>query len=102
MRYSYDGEHYDSLTRTGIEIAVTRSQHLDPECTALDRQRFMVVFDASRSAQREGRDDFHTWRALRNGDDSVAIAGYLEGLASARRNHAVRDPHTGLFREGRH
>ena len=63
-----------------LVIAKQRSESLpDP----VDRIRFMDAFKQARVAEARGDQRLYSWyRAALEADDSVVVAGYIEGAAS--------------------
>lgn len=71
-----------------LAIARQRSQRLpDP----IDRVRFMDAFTKARVAEVRGDERLYHWyRAALDADDSVVVAGYIEGAASAHTGRTGR------------
>lgn len=63
-----------------LVIAKQRSERLDDP---IDRAKFMDAFTKGRvAAARDDRRLYVWYRAALDADDSVAVAGYIEGAAS--------------------
>lgn len=62
-----------------VAIARQRCERMDP----FEQHSFMDAFAKSRIAEIRGRDSYRLWRECQW--DSAAVAGYIEGVASARR-----------------
>lgn len=80
MGREYDRDRPVNLGTPPIVIAKQRSQRLDDP---RDRAKFMDAFARARIA--ETRNDhrlYHWYRAALDADDSVVVAGYIEGAAS--------------------
>lgn len=66
-----------------MQIAERRAAQMDP----LHRQKFVVWFERARIATARGDDRFELWFAQAwNTDDSVMMAGLIEGASSVRHN----------------
>lgn len=71
-----------------LVIAKQRSERLaDP----IDRVKFLDAFTKARVAESRGDHRLYHWyRAALDMDDSVAVAGYIEGAASAHTGRTGR------------
>lgn len=66
---------------TPIEVAHRRAATFsDP----LDRIRFLEAFEAGRVATAQGKDLYPVFRRCMDTEDSVTLAGLVEGAASTR------------------
>lgn len=85
MTYTVDRDRPVNLGLPPLVIAKQRSASLpDP----LDRAKFMDAFTVARVAESRGDQRLYGWfRAALEADDSVTVAGYIEGAASV---HAQR------------
>lgn len=77
--YSYSASAYDAPTATPLTIAVRRSQDMSQK----DQRAFMDEFGWAHAHEERHVDTWHHWRTIQH--DPARIAGYLEGLAAARR-----------------
>lgn len=67
------------------EIAHERSLAMaDGDSTPDERQQFMAEFGQTFLAARQGLDLYGHWRAIQGND--AWIAGFIEGVAAARRD----------------
>jgi hypothetical protein len=74
-------DHDRPAQRPPLELAQVRAERLaDP----LDREKFLLAFQRARVAEARGDTRLYHWyrRAL-DEDDSVTVAGLIEGAASA-------------------
>lgn len=70
--------------RTARELAELHATRMGLD--AGDFAKFMLVFNVTRDAELRHQDTLRIWRGYCNGpDQSVAIAAYLEGVASTRK-----------------
>lgn len=80
MTPTYDRPRLDGVRSHPSEIAARRAQRFqDP----IDHNRFLEAFAQGRIA--EARDDerrYHWYREALEADDSVRVAGLIEGMAS--------------------
>lgn len=88
MTRVFDRDRPVNLGLSPLAIARQRSQMLnDP----IDRGRFMGAFARAQTAELRGDERLYHWyRAALDADDSVAVAGYIEGAASAHTGRTGR------------
>lgn len=87
MTRVFDRDRPVNLGLPPLVIAKQRSERLaDP----IDRAKFLDAFTKARIAETRGDQRLYTWyRGALEADDSVVVAGYIEGAASV---HAQRGP----------
>ena len=80
MTREYDHNRPVNLARPALDVARDRARRFpDP----LDQARFMDAFAQARVATARGDDRLYLWlRAALDHDDSVRVAGLIEGSAS--------------------
>lgn len=66
-----------------VDIAQMRANRLDDP---LDQLRFMEAFRVGRITEARGQCMDRAWRHHLDEDDSVWVAGYIEGVSSVDRN----------------
>ena len=77
--YHYEGTGHEDLSGRPADTAQRRCAPL----VWAEQVRFMDEYDHARAAELAHQDTYGHWRAIQ--DDATLIAGYLEGLAAARR-----------------
>ena len=89
MTHTYDKDRPVNLGLPPLMIAKQRSEQLT-DGTVFDKARFMDAFAKARVAETRGDGRLYHWyRAALDADDSVAVAGFIEGAASV---HAQKGP----------
>ncbi len=88
MTRVFDGDRPAHIGLPPLVIAKQRSERLaDP----IDRAKFLDAFTKARVAEARGDHRLYHWyRAALDADDSVAVAGYIEGAASAHTGRTGR------------
>uniref|UniRef100_A0AAU7H038 Uncharacterized protein n=1 Tax=Streptomyces phage Geonosis TaxID=3158856 RepID=A0AAU7H038_9CAUD len=88
MTRVFDGDRPAHIGLPPLVIAKQRSERLaDP----IDRAKFMDAFAKARVAESRGDHRLYHWyRAALDADDSVVVAGYIEGAASAHTGRTGR------------
>lgn len=65
---------------TARRRAAEHCAHMDP----VDRELFLLGFDAGLKAEKAGEDTAQVLRGLLFADDTASAAGFLEGIAASR------------------
>jgi hypothetical protein len=79
---TYDRDRPVNLQANAFVVAAHRAEHFE----GLDHNRFMDTFRVARVAGQTGREEdlYQAFRHALDADDSVTVAGIIEGLASTR------------------
>jgi hypothetical protein len=88
MTRVFDGDRPAHIGLPPVVIARQRSELMD---NPIDQGRFMSAFARARTAELRGDHRLYHWyRAALDADDSVVVAGYIEGAASAHTGRTGR------------
>lgn len=82
MTRTYDTDRQPTDGDRAVTIASRRTARLD---TPFERHKFMAAFQLGRQFALRGKDSHAEYRRMLEADDSVGVAGLIEGESSVRK-----------------